>query len=62
MIKLRKVEIEKNFVNLQNLTHSGERVEAFPFKPGMRKTCPVLYCTGQPRMPRNEIEGLKRKK
>lgn len=53
MIILRKVEIEENFLNPPNLTHSGETLEAFPLKPDMGKTCPILHCTSQPRKPPN---------
>lgn len=50
MIKLfRKFGREENFLNLSNLTHSGETLEAFLLKPVMRKTCPILHFTGPSR-------------
>lgn len=44
---IRQVEIEENFHNPPNLTHSGETLEAFPLIHGENISCFALYWLAQ---------------
>lgn len=45
--RIRKVEIEENFLNPPNLLHSGETLEAFPLKHEKNISCFALYWLAQ---------------